>query len=431
MIFKIKRYECDAYISFLYYDKSMKEIICIPGRRKKKNLKVAAYCRVSTKEESQQGSIDSQALYYEQLIKDNPDWTLAGIYVDYGSGLRRNGRASLELMIEDACNGKIDYIITKSLSRFSRNTVDALEIIRLLKGRRIAMYFENEKIDTLEQTTEMELAIRCALAQEESRNMSENITWGYKRKFERGDYLVNYKRFMGYRCENGSLAIIPEEAQTVRMIFYSYLMGKTLKQIKEELEKDDIKTATGKDNWSTYVIQKMLKNEKYAGCTLMQKTYCPNYMTGIRKINRGEVDQYFMTDTHPAIISKETYDKVQEEMKKRERIIYKEDGTTEISKKAYSGKYLFSNLLVCGYCGASYRRRTERGKVVWRCATRIEKGKTDCSDSVTVKEEQLKTVLANVVCNGCYDEEMVRNRVLSIEVFEDRLEIFDKNGNVI
>ena len=149
------------------------------------------------------------------------------------------------------------------------------------------------------------------------------------------------------------------------------------------------------------------------------------------KINRGEVDQYFMTDTHPAIISRETYDNVQEEMKKRERIIHKNDGTTEISKKAYSGKCLFSNLLVCGHCGASYRRRTERGKVVWRCATRIEKGKAACNDSVTVNEEKLKTVLTNVVCNGCYDEEMVRNRVSSVKVFEDRLEIFDKNGNVI
>lgn len=409
----------------------MKDIVYIPGRRKKKNLKVAAYCRVSTKEESQQGSIDSQALYYEQLINENPDWILAGIYVDYSSGLRRNGRDSLELMVEDACNGKIDYIITKSLSRFSRNTVDALEFIRLLKGRRIAMYFENEKIDTLEQASEMELAIRCALAQEESRNMSENITWGYKRKFERGDYFVKYKRFMGYICEKGNLEIIPEEAQTVRMIFYSYLMGKTLKQIKEELEEKHIKTATGKDNWSTYVIQKMLKNEKYAGCTLMQKTYCPNYMTGERKINRGEVDQYFMSDTHPAIISRETYDKVQEEMKKRERIIHKDDGTTEISNKAYSGKYLFSNLLVCGNCGASYRRRTERGKVVWRCATRIEKGKAACNDSVTVNEEQLKIVLANVVCDGCYDENRVKAFASCIKVYADRLEVFDKNGNVI
>ena len=213
----------------------MKEIFYIPGKRKKKNLKVAAYCRVSTREESQHGSIESQVLYYEQLINENPDWTLAGIYVDYGSGLRRKGRKSLELMIEDACNGKIDYIITKSLSRFSRNTVDALEIIRLLKGRRVAMYFENEKIDTLEQSSEMELAIRCALAQEESRNMSENIMWGYKRKFERGDYFVNYKRFMGYRCENGNLEIIPEEAQTICMIFFMYLMGETLKQIKDEL----------------------------------------------------------------------------------------------------------------------------------------------------------------------------------------------------
>ena len=368
---------------------------------------------------------------FEQLINENPDWTLAGIYVDYGSGLRRKGRKSLELMIEDACNGKIDYIITKSLSRFSRNTVDALEIIRLLKGRRVAMYFENEKIDTLEQFSEMELAIRCALAQEESRNMSENIMWGYKRKFERGDYFVDYKRFMGYRCENGNLEIIPEEAQTIRMIFYMYLMGKTLNQIKDELEKENIKTATGKDNWSTYVIQKMLKNEKYAGCTLMQKTYCPNYVTGIRKINRGEVDQYFMEDTHPAIVSKDIYQRVQEEMYKRERIIYKEDGTTEISRKAYSGKYLFSNLLVCGHCGASYRRRTERGKVVWRCATRIEKGKAVCNDSVTVSEEKLKELLAENVCCGSYDEDVVRNCVSCVKVFADRIEIFDKYGNVI
>ncbi|MDO5415096.1 MAG: recombinase family protein [Bacillota bacterium] len=409
----------------------MKEIFYIPGKRKKKNLKVAAYCRVSTKEESQHGSIESQALYYEQLINENPDWILSGIYVDYGSGLRRKGRISLEQMIEDVCNGKIDYIITKSLSRFSRNTVDALEIIRLLRGRRVAMYFENENINTLEQVSEMELAIRCALAQEESRNMSENTTWGYKRKFERGDYFVNYKRFMGYRCENGNLEIIPEEAKTIRMIFDMYLIGKTLNQIKEELEKENIKTATGKDNWSPYVIHKMLKNEKYAGCTLMQKTYCPNFITGVRKINRGEVNQYFMEDTHPAIISKETYDQVQEEMKRRERIIYKADGTKEICNKAYSGKYLFSNLLVCGYCGASYRRRTERGKVVWRCATRIEKGKAACNDSVTVNEDQSKIFLANVVCDGCYDEEMVKARVSIIKIFEDRLEIFDKDGNVI
>lgn len=183
------------------------------------------------------------------------------------------------------------------------------------------MYFENEKIDTIEQVSEMELAIRCALAQEESCNVSENITWGYKRKFERGDFFVNYKRFMGYRSENGNLVIIPEEAKTIRMIFNMYLMGKTLNQIKDELEKENIKMATGKDNWSPYVIQKMLKNEKYAGCTLMQKTYCPNYMTGVRKINHGEADQYYMEDTQQEIISKDIYKRVQEEMAKRERVI--------------------------------------------------------------------------------------------------------------
>ena len=217
--------------------------------------------------------------------------------------------------------------------------------------------------------------------------MSENIKWGYKRKFERGDIFVNYKKFMGYRCESGKLVIVPVEAKIVKKIFDLYLEGKTLKQIKEYLESQHIKIATGKEIWPTHVIQKILKNEKYSGCTLMQKTFSEDYMSGKRKENRGERDMYYIEDAHSAIISKVVYQKVQEEMEKRERALHHTDGTTEINKKAYRGKYLFSNLLVCGHCGASYRRRTERGRVVWRCATRTEKGKAACDESVTVKEE--------------------------------------------
>ncbi|WZL81834.1 recombinase family protein [Vallitaleaceae bacterium 9-2] len=392
-----------------------------PTKGENKKLKVAAYCRVSTKFESQQSSIDLQISNYKTIIQSNPHWEYAGVYFDYGSGLRQKGRSNLENMINKACSGEIDYILTKSLSRLSRNVLDTLIIIRKLKERGINMYFENENLNSIEDEAEFAITLSGVLAQEEIRNLSENIQWGYQRKFEKGDIFTKYKNFMGYKCENGNLVIVPEQAEAVKTIFNLYLDGMTLQQIKEQLESQQIKTATGKDIWATYVIQKMLKNEKHKGCTMFQKTYTEDYITGKRKVNHGERAKYYIEDTHPAIVSKDIFNRVQEEMKRRERIVRYDDGSIEVSKSKFNSKYILGNLLVCGDCGASYRRRTERGKVLWRCATRIEKGKDKCGLSPTINEEWLKEQLSELICDGTYDESLVKSKVDRIEVYDGHI----------
>lgn len=229
---------------------------------------------------------------------------------------------------------------------------------------------------------------------------------------------------MGYRRDNDEWIVSLEEADTIRTIYQLYLEGGTLQQIKEYLEGHQIKTATGKETWATAVIQKILKNEKYKGDSMLQKTYTEDFITGRRSKNVGQRDRYYITNSHPEIISSEVFDKVQEEMAKRARLITSEDGMKEASGSKYNGKYLLGNLLVCGDCGASYRRRTERGKVVWRCATRIEKGKDICPHSPTLDEEWAIKVLGEKICeNGVYDEEVIRNKVDRVLVFGKNLEI--------
>lgn len=280
------------------------------------------------------------------------------------------------------------------------------------------MYFEKENLNSIEDEAEFAITISGILAQEESRNMSENIQCGYQRKFEKGDIFTKYKNFVGYKYENGNLVIVSEQAEVVKTIFNLYLEGMTLQQIKEHLDSREIKTATGKDVWATYVIQKMLKNEKYKGCTMFQKNFTEDYITGKRKVNHGERTKYYVEDTHPAIVSKDIFDKAQEEMKHRERIVRNDDGSIEASKSKFNSKYILGNLLVCGDCGASYRRRTERGKVLWRCATRIEKGKQECDLSPTLNEEWLKEHLTALICDGTYDKCVVKSKVDRIGVYD-------------
>ena len=388
----------------------MKKITFIPAKNSLKStgkLKVAAYCRVSTERESQQSSISFQIRYYTDLIQNNPEWELAGVFYDYESGLRKEKRSGLDAMLQKAYLSEIDYIITKSISRLSRNVLDTLIIIRSLKARGINIYFEKEDLNSLKDEKEIDIAFNGVFAQEESRNLSENIQWGCQRKFESGDDFVG-KIPMGYRRDNDEWIVVPGEANIIRKIYQLYLEGSTLQQIKEFLEEDQVKTATGKEVWASAVIQKILKNEKYKGDFLLQKTYTEDFITGRKSKNAGQRDRYYITNSHAAIITAEVFDKVQEEMSRRARLISKEDGTVESSTR----KYLLGNLLVCGDCAASYRRRTERGKVVWRCATRIEKGKDICPHSPTLDEKWAQKVLGEKICeNGVYDEEIVRNRI--------------------
>ena len=411
----------------------MKNIWIIPPVPKKnKKMSVAAYCRVSTFGPTQLYSLNTQIEAYTRMIKNNKDWRFAGVFYDVESGLRRKGRTELDKMLKKAEKGKIDYIITKSISRISRDTLEVLKIIRFLRERGINMHFENENLDSININNEYEITLRGMLAQDESRNKSEDIQWGLQRKFEKGDIFTKYKSFMGYTCVDDNLTIVPEQAEVVKKIFDLYLQGLSLGQIKSYLESQGIKTAMGKETWDTKTVHKMLKNEKYKGDTMLQKTVTENFMTGKKIKNTGQRNRYYIKDSHPAIVSAEVFDKVQEEMAKRARFVSNEDGTLETSGSKYDSKHILGNLIVCGYCGASYRRRTERGKVVWRCAKRIEKGKVECFNSPTLNEEWIKRELCEMICqNDVYDENIIRNKVKNILIFNEHLEICCENKHRI
>lgn len=293
----------------------MKKIRLIPVLPKEsKQLRVAAYCRVSTRSKEQKASLFRQIWAYINQILNHPDWEFAGIFYDFGkSELRKRGRTGLEKILKQVEAGEVNYILTKSVSRVSRDTLEILNIVRYLKERGISIYFENEKLDSMNPETEAYITLACAVAQEESRNMSENMKWTVTRNFEQGIF-TNYKAFMRYQCVNGELKIVPEQAEVVKHIFDLYLAGNTFAHIKRELEKQKIKTATGKEIWDVTTIQKMLKNEKYKGDSLLQKTFTEDYLHGIRKKNTGQRNKYYVKGSYLEIISPEIFDKVQEEM---------------------------------------------------------------------------------------------------------------------
>ena len=278
-----------------------------------KKLRVAAYCRVSTELEQQESSYEAQVEYYTEKIEENPNWKNAGIYADDGkSATNTKKRDDFNAMIKDALDGKIDMILTKSVSRFARNTVDALMTIRKLKEKNVAVVFEKEGVNTLDGTGEILITILSSLVQEESRNISENTRWGVVRRFEKVKVIVNHHKFMGYtKNEHGELVIVPEEAEIVKLVFRLYLEGYSTAKIGSYLEEHQIKIATGQEKWYDSVIMKMLKNEKYMGDALLQKTYTVDFMTKKKVMNNGIVPQYYVENDHEAIIPKELFYRVQ------------------------------------------------------------------------------------------------------------------------
>lgn len=344
----------------------------VPKKDTVRKLRVAAYCRVSTKYESQKSSIELQKDYYEGYIKAHPNWLFAGVYADYGSRVRIDKRTEFQKMIQKVVNGEMDCIITKSISRFSGNTVDMLQTIRLLKEKGVTVWFEKENIRSADENIELVITIHTMLAQEEIRNMSENIQWGFKRRFEQGITLNNYKYFYGYDVINGELVINEQQAAVVRDIYEWYLQGMSLGQIKKRLEEKKIKTASGKDVWSKSVIQEMLCNEKYMGDCMLQKYFTEDYLSGKKAKNIGQRDKYYVHDSHEGIISKEKFLEVACEMNRRKNLAVKNDDEIVKKGRKYNPQNVLGNILECEKCGAAFRRRTERGKVVYRCATRME-----------------------------------------------------------
>ena len=380
-----------------------------------KVLRVAAYCRVSTKLEQQEGSYEAQIAYYTEKITSNPNWKLAAIYADDGiSATNTKKRDDFNAMIEDCMAGKIDMIITKSVSRFARNTVDSLQTIRKLKEKNIAILFEKEGVNTLEGSGELLITILSSQAQEESRNISENTRWGIVRRYENGIISVNHKKFMGYTKDkkSGELVIVPEQAEIVRRIFRMYLEGSSILEITRSLEEDKIKTVTGKDTWHPGVIERMLINEKYMGDALMQKTYTVDFLTKKRVKNNGIVPQYYIEDNHEAIIPKEIFYKVQEEKVRRASLnksaVTRKANKRKKEKSKYSSKYALTEILVCAECGHPYRRQvwSKYGQktVVWRCENRLRNGvKATCKNSPTLKEEPLHHTIMTAINNVIED----------------------------
>jgi len=375
-----------------------------------KTLKVAAYCRVSTTLEQQESSYDAQISYYTEKIKSNPNWKCAGIFADDGkSGTNLKKRDDFNAMIEECMAGKVDMVITKSVSRFARNTVDSLQTTRKLKEKNIAIFFEKESINTLEGTGELLITILSSQAQEESRNLSENTKWGLTRKYENGIITINHKKFMGYtKDENGELAIVPEQAEIVKRIFRMYLEGSSIGEITKSLEQDKIKTITGKDNWHPGVIEKMLVNEKYMGDALMQKTYTVDFLTKKRVKNNGIVPQYYIEDNHEAIIPKELFYKVQEEKARRASLnksaTTRKTNNLKKEKSKFSSKYALTEILVCAECGHPYRRQTwskyGQKSAVWRCENKLKNGtRATCKHSPTLKEKPLHDVIMTAINN--------------------------------
>ena len=383
-------------------------------RAELKKLRVAAYCRVSTTLEEQEGSYDAQVSYYTEKIRDNQNWKSAGIYADDGkSATNTKKRDDFNAMIDDCMAGRIDMVITKSVSRFARNTVDSLQTIRKLKEKNIAIFFEKENINTLDGTGELLITILSSQAQEESRNLSENTKWGITRRFENGIVSVNHKKFMGYtKDENGELIIVPEEAEIVKRIFRMYLEGSSILEITRALEADKVKTATGKDKWHFGVIEKMLVNEKYMGDALMQKTYTVDFLTKKRVKNNGIVPQYYIEDNHEGIIPKELYYKVQEEKARRSSLSKsartRKSNKLKKEKSKFSSKYALTEILVCSECGHPYRRQVwskyGQKSAVWRCENRLKNGtKANCKNSPTLKEEPLHNAIMTAINNVVED----------------------------
>jgi len=351
--------------------------------------RVAAYARVSTDSDEQFTSYEAQIDYYSKYIAERADWTFVDVYADEGiSGTSTKHRDGFNRMINDAMDGKIDLIVTKSISRFARNTVDTLTTVRKLKEKGIEVFFEKENIYTLDSKGELLITIMSSIAQEESRSISENVTWGKRKQFSDGKVQMSYKNFLGFKKgEDGTPKVVESEAVIIRRIYQMFLEGATTTAISEKLTSEGIPTPTGrKARWQTSTIDSILRNEKYKGDALLQKTFTVDFLSKKVKSNEGEVPQFYVTGSHEAIVTPEVFDLVQNEIARRKRY-----------SQRYSAISVFSSRIICGECGGIYGSKVWNSnsdvyrRIVWRCNEKYKKadGYPGCR-TPHLSEEQIK-----------------------------------------
>lgn len=361
--------------------------------------RVAGYARVSTDKDEQFTSYEAQVDYYTQYIQRNPDWEFVKVYTDEGlSGLNTKKRDGFNQMVADALAGKIDLIVTKSVSRFARNTVDSLTTIRKLKEHGVEVYFEKEQIYTFDGKGELLLTIMASLAQEESRSISDNVTWGQRKRFSDGKVSLAYSHFLGYRKgEDGTMEIVPEEAKIVRRIYAMFLDGHSFCGIADTLTKEGIPSPAGKEKWFASTVRSITQNEKYKGDAILQKKFTVDYLTKTMKENEGEVPSYYVSNSHPYIIRPDEWELVQAEIQRRKN-----------TKGKYSGSGIFASRLVCGDCGAFYGSKvwhsnSKYRRIVWQCNSKF-KGEKKCT-TPHLTEDDIKARFMTAYNNLILDKE--------------------------
>ncbi len=383
--------------------------------------KVAAYARVSTDSAEQLSSYEAQVDYYTRYIQSKNNWEFVEVYTDEGiSATNTKRRDGSKRMIKDALDKKIDLIITKSVSRFARNTVDTLTTVRKLKEKGVEVYFEKENIYTLDSKGELLITIMSSLAQEESRSISENVTWGQRKRFADGKVNLPYKHFLGYeKGEDGVPKLVEKEAKIVRLIYRLFLEGKSASAIAHYLTKEEIPTPGGKAEWCLSTVRSILRNEKYKGDALLQKFYTVDFLTKKKKKNEGEIPQYYVRNSHEAIVSSEVYDMVQEEIQKRKN-----------ERSNHSSVNCFSSKIVCGECGSYYGSKVWHSndkyrKVVWQCNYKF-KNKSKCR-TCHLTEEQIKKEFVKAFNNLIENkEEVIKDAEDTILSLTDTRDIDDQ-----
>ena len=388
-----------------------------------KQLRVAAYCRVSTDEEEQLSSYEAQCEYYTDKIMSNKEWTMAGIFADEGiTGTSTKKRTEFLRMIRQCKQKKIDLILTKSIQRFARNTLDCINYTRILRQLGIGVLFEKENINSLPPDSEFMITMYGAMAQSESESISGNIRRGRQMHAKVGTLKIPCHWLYGYKKDaDGKFCIIPEQAEVVREIYERYKDGASLRNLKDWLEGNQIKTVLGTADWSISVIKGILTNEKYCGDVLLQKTFCTDVISKKIVKNVGQMAQYYMPDHHEAIVSREQYNAVKAEMARRSalRSPSKEAVT---GRSCYTSKYALSDRLFCGECGTLYRRKTRnvKGNIYheWRCISRLEYGKKYCHESPTLREIPLQSAILAAINSAMSDKAALVDRIKNVVSLE-------------
>ena len=394
-------------------------VIFIPAkpevvRASKRQLRVAAYCRVSTDDEEQLTSYEAQKNYYTDKIMTNKEWTMAGIFADEGiTGTSARKRPEFLRMIRQCKQGKIDIVLTKSISRFARNTVDCLNYVRALKELGIAVIFEKENMNTLEIDSEILITMLGAFAQSESESISANVRWGIRQAMKEGKATIQYKYLYGYRKgDDGKPEIIPNQAEVVRKIYDLFLSGTPVRGIQEYLNENAVPNINDEPKWARSAIDSILTNEKYCGDVLLQKTYIDDCINKKVKKNTGQLPMYLVQNHHEGIISRETFDAAQAELSRRNAGRSPSKKNAPTGRSRYSSKYALSDRLYCGECGTRYQRCTWRNRdgskrIVWRCVSRVDYGNKYCHDSPTLDEEPLHRAILAAINSAVKDKDSI------------------------